>query len=144
VSIHSNHATAEVLEELSNQPISVPVLHWWSASRGRTRSAVGIGCCFSINPRIAQYSIFSTLVPLDRVLIERDLDYDAPPDQIPTIVEAAERVVAEKYQVKPGELRRMMWKNLGSISQRLDGAPGLPEALNRWCRRAEPDPGGEP
>ena len=129
VSIHSNHATAEVLEELDRRRISVPVLHWWSGSRTRTKAAVHIGCYFSINPRIAPYSLFSELVPLDRVLVETDRNYDESPGEIPAVIEAAEQVIAAKYGVQAAALRIATWRNLGSIARALGSAPRLPETL---------------
>jgi TatD DNase family protein len=129
VSIHSNHATAEVLDELDRRHISVPVLHWWSGSRTRTKAAVHIGCYFSVNPRIAQYSLFSMFVPLDRIFIETDRGYDDSPGEIPAIIESTELIVAAKYEVQALTLRRAAWSNLSSIMKILDGAPQLPETL---------------
>jgi TatD DNase family protein len=111
VSIHSNHATAEVLDELYKQPISIAVLHWWSASSSRTKAAVELGCYFSLNPAIAEYSIFSKLVPIDHILLETDHGYDDSPADIPTLIESTEQVVAAKYHIEPAYLRHTIWDN---------------------------------
>jgi TatD DNase family protein len=134
VSIHSNHATAEVLDELSSRRISVPVLHWWSGGRPRTRAAVEMGCFFSIHPRIAEYSIFRDLVPLERIFMETDHDHEKPPEQIPGILAAAEATVAAKYGVEPGAVRAAVWRNLGAIAGSLPSAPALPEMMGGFAR----------
>jgi TatD DNase family protein len=115
VSIHSNHATAEVLEELNRQRISIAVLHWWSASNSRTKTAVDLGCYFSINPAIADHSRFSKNVPLERILLETDHGYDDMPQAIPGRIEATEHIVAQKYLVDALSLRRKVWRNFKEI-----------------------------
>ena len=119
VSIHSNHATAEVLEELDKRPISTAVLHWWSASNARTKAAVQLGCYFSINPAIAEHSRFSKHVPLDHILLETDHGYDDSPSEIPTKIESTERAVASKYMVDSAILRPTVWRNFKNVMERI-------------------------
>jgi TatD DNase family protein len=120
VSIHSNHATADVLEELEKKRISVPVLHWWNGSNSRTRSAVEIGCMFSVNARIAGYSRFSTLVPIERILVETDLGYEQAPSVIPGRVEQAEQLVAQEHDLETSALRRVIWRNFARVVEKTD------------------------
>jgi TatD DNase family protein len=129
VSIHSNHATAEVLEELDKRPISTAVLHWWSASNARTKAAVQLGCYFSINPAIAEHSRFSKHVPLDHILLETDHGYDDSPSEIPTKIESTERAVASKYLVDSAVLRRTVWSNFKNVMERIRAIDKLSVSL---------------
>jgi TatD DNase family protein len=129
VSIHSNHATAEVLEELDKRPISIAVLHWWSASNARTRAAVQLGCYFSINPAIAEHSRFSKHVPIDHILLETDHGYDASPSEIPTKIESTERSVASKYLVDSVALRHTVWINFKNIMEMIRATGQLSGSL---------------
>jgi TatD DNase family protein len=115
VSIHSNHATAEVLDELQKRPISVPVLHWWNGSNSRTKVAVELGCYFSLNSRIAGYSRFAASVPIDRIFTETDQGYDEPPSAIPGRIEDTERLISDKYDLEREGVRRVIWKNFGAV-----------------------------
>ena len=129
VSIHSNHATAEVLEELDKRPISTAVLHWWSASNARTKAAVQLGCYFSINPAIAEHSRFSKHVPLDHLLLETDHGYDDLPSEISIKIESTERAVASKYLVDSAALRRMVWSNFKNVMERIRATNQLSVSL---------------
>jgi TatD DNase family protein len=129
VSIHSNHATAEVLEELDKRPISAAVLHWWSASNSRTKAAVQLGCYFSINPAIAEHSRFSKYVPIDHILLETDHGYDDSPAEIPTKIESTERMVAAKYLVDSASLRNTVWSNFKNIVESINATAQLADSL---------------
>jgi TatD DNase family protein len=136
VSIHSNHATAEVLEELQRRPVAVPVLHWWNGSNSRTRSAVEIGCMFSVNARIAGYSRFSTLVPLERILVETDLGYEEPPAGIPGRVALAEQLVAQEHEMDAAALRRVIWQNFAGLLERTGSGRFVPDRLSELLQAA--------
>ena len=129
VSIHSNHATSEVLEELERQRISTAILHWWSASNSRTKAAVQLGCYFSINPAIAHHSIFSKYVPIDSILLETDHGYDDSPAEIPTKIESTERAVAAKYLLDAPSLRHWVWNNFKHVVNRIGATDQLSDPL---------------
>jgi len=132
VSIHSSHATAEVLEELDKRPISAAVLHWWSASNSRTKAAVQLGCHFSINPAIAEHSRFSKFFPIDHILLETDRGYDDSPAGIPTKIESAERIVAAKYLVDSASLRHTVWSNFKNVMERINATDQLADSLRQF------------
>jgi TatD DNase family protein len=132
VSIHSNHATAEVLDELDKRPIPAAVLHWWSASNSRTKAAVQLGCYFSINPAIAEHSRFSKYVPIDHILLETDHGYDDSPAEIPTKIESTERMVAAKYLVDSASMRHMVWGNLKNVMERINATDQLADSLRHF------------
>jgi TatD DNase family protein len=134
VSIHSNHATAEVLEELDRHPTSAAVLHWWSASNSRTKAAVELGCYFSINPAIARHSRFSKFVPIERILLETDHGYDDPPEEIPTKIESTEDAVAVKYLVDSASLRHTLWSNFRNVMERINGTDQLPDSIEHLLK----------
>ena len=136
VSIHSNHATAEVLEELEKRRISVPVLHWWNGSNSRTRSAVEIGCMFSVNVRITGYSRFSTLVPIERILVETDLGYEQAPSVIPGRVELAEQLVAQEHELDTASLRTVIWRNLAGLLEKTDTRRFISERMAELLKSA--------
>src|SRR5208283_2977316 len=129
VSIHSNHATAEVLEELERQRISTAILHWWSASNSRTKAAVQLGCYFSINPAIAHHSRFSKYVPIDHILLETDHGYDDAPGEIPTKIESTERAVASKYLMDSAALRHTVWTNFKNAMEMIRATGQLSVSL---------------
>jgi len=132
VSIHSNHATAEVLEELARRPIPVAVLHWWSASNARTKAAVQLGCFFSINPAIAEHSRFARYVPIDQVLFETDHGYDDPPAGIPAKIESTERAVAGKYLIDSALLRQKVWSTFRQAAEKTNTAAQFTDPLRRF------------
>jgi TatD DNase family protein len=132
VSIHSNHATAEVLDELDKRPISAVVLHWWSASNSRTKAAVQLGCYFSINPAIAEHSGFAKYVPINHILLETDHGYDDSPAEIPTRIESTERMVAATYLVDSASLRYTVWRNFKNVMERINATDRLADSLKHW------------
>jgi TatD DNase family protein len=117
VSIHSYRATRLVLDELHQQPISTPVLHWWTGSADETSEAVELGCYFSIHSAVARHSKFRTRVPPERLLIESDHSYGDPPAAIPCRIEWVEHLVAQQLKTDVNEVRQLVWRNLATIIQ---------------------------
>jgi TatD DNase family protein len=137
VSIHSNHTTNEVLEELTRKPITYPVLHWWNGSDSRTKAAVEVGSYFSIHSAIASYSRSPKFVPLERILLETDRGYDVSPSLIPSRIAAVESVVSTKYQTESGILRKTVWKNFGRLIENTRTRSLLSEPLMMLIERSE-------
>jgi TatD DNase family protein len=115
VSIHSYAATRLVLEELRRTPVPAPILHWWTGVAEETRYAVALGCYFSIHSQVARRSIFHTIVPPDRMLIESDHGFNDPPPAIPSRVQWVEYLVSQQLDVSVQETRHLAWHNLGRI-----------------------------
>jgi TatD DNase family protein len=126
VSIHSFRATSAVLDELEERPIAAPVMHWWTGRAEETRRAVHQGCYFSIHSAVARRSVFRSLVPLDRILVESDHGQLDPPAAIPLRIGWVEHLVAQRYSVTPVELRRQGWRNLGELVRRTATVDLLP------------------
>lgn len=76
LSIHSRAAAAEILQTLqAHVGFGVAVLHWFTDSPKLLRSAVDLGCWFSVGPAMLQSANGRKLVaqmPRDRVVPESD------------------------------------------------------------------------
>lgn len=76
LSIHSRRATEEVLESLRRRPdAGIPVLHWFSGTKGQLQKAIDQGCWFSVGypmTRSASGRALLKHMPQDRILTETD------------------------------------------------------------------------
>lgn len=79
MSIHSRHASGEVLEALSRHPTSgIAVLHWFSGPLAHAERAAELGTWFSIGlpmVRSGRASALLAKLPRDRVLTETDAPF---------------------------------------------------------------------
>jgi TatD DNase family protein len=143
ISIHSDGATGQVIEELRRRPIAIPVLHGWRGTAKETQEAVALGCYFSVLAGIARHSKFRTAVPPERLLIETDHHRGSLPAAIPCRVEWVEYILAEPkvlgLDVK--DVRRLVWQNFGAIIDKTDTWRLLPKPLAAIVAEANPDVG---
>ena len=76
LSIHSRRATEEVLNTLVAYPSAgIPILHWFSGSKGQLKRAIDQGCWFSCGPamlRFAKGKEIAKAIPRERMLTETD------------------------------------------------------------------------
>ena len=81
LSIHSRSAAKDVIATLRPDASSAgiqPILHWFSGSTTELRSALDIGCSFSINGSMTATAKGRELVsriPVDRLLLESDAPF---------------------------------------------------------------------
>nr|WP_182084300.1 Qat anti-phage system TatD family nuclease QatD [Aureimonas sp. ME7] len=79
MSIHSRHASAEVLDALARQPgAGLPILHWFSGPTAHARRAAEMGAWFSVGLpmlRSRRAAALVALLPRDRVLTETDAPF---------------------------------------------------------------------
>lgn len=129
VSIHSYRANRLVIEELKRQPITVPVIHWWTGTVEETREAVELGCYFSVHSAVARRSKFRTAVPRERILVETDHGYADPPAAIPCRIEWVEYLVAQQLGLGVKDVRRLVWRNFTTIIRSTGTIGLLPEPL---------------
>jgi len=129
VSIHSCGATGLLIEELRGRPVAVPVLHTWTGTAEETQEAVALGCYFSIRAGIARHSKFRTRVPAERLLIETDHHRGDPPAAIPCRVEWVEHVLGQQLRLDVMDVRRLVWRNLGTIIRETGTFKLLPKPL---------------
>ncbi|MFV5550230.1 Qat anti-phage system TatD family nuclease QatD [Acinetobacter oleivorans] len=76
LSIHSRHATTEVLNFIEKYPkAGKPVLHWFTGNKTELKRAIGLGCWFSVGPAMLKSKRAIELVkeiPIDRLITETD------------------------------------------------------------------------
>ncbi|WP_298820407.1 Qat anti-phage system TatD family nuclease QatD [uncultured Roseibium sp.] len=79
MSIHSRHASGEVIEALEKQPDSgLPILHWFSGSIAHADKAVNIGAWFSVGlPMLKSRRAVSLIsrIPRNKILTETDAPF---------------------------------------------------------------------
>lgn len=138
VSIHSYRAAGLVLKELRRNPVTVPVLHWWTGTAEETREAVALGCYFSIHSAVARHSKFRTAVPPERVLVESDHGWADPPAAIPCRVEWVEYLVGQQLGLGVMDVRILAWRNLGAIVQQTGTRGLLPGSLAAILEKVSP------
>jgi TatD DNase family protein len=118
VSIHSNAATGEVLEELEGKEISGAILHWWLGNDQQTRRAVQLGCYFSVNASMARDRNAIGGLPLSRVLPETDHPFGDRfdrGDRRPGGTTTVETHMGAKFGLTAAQMRLQMWKNLEQL-----------------------------
>lgn len=118
VTIHSAAASGEVLAALRACPVPGAVLHWWRGSAQETREAVAMGCFFSINGHEIRSPLVLDLVPAERLLTETDFPHTRRYDKAaarPGNVETVEAHLQARWDTDRLEVRRRLWRNLGSL-----------------------------
>ncbi len=117
-SLHSSRATEQVLDELTRQPVSGVVLHWWLGRPAATRRAADLGCYFSVNAAMFRRPDALRHIPLERLLTETDHPYgdrSGPEPRQPGSVLAVEHALARLHRLEPEQVRRLMWRNLDRL-----------------------------
>ncbi len=129
VSIHAYRATGLMVKELQRNPISVPVLHWWTGTVEETRAAVALGCYFSVHSAVARHSKFRTAIPRERLLVESDHGYADPPAAIPCRIEWVEHLLAKQLRLNVDDVRHLVWQNFLTIVRKTDTLKLLPQSF---------------
>lgn len=79
MSIHSRHASGEVLEALARHPgAGIPVLHWFSGSTAHAAKAADMGAWFSVGlpmVRSRRAASLLSMIPRSRILTETDAPF---------------------------------------------------------------------
>lgn len=114
VSVHPHKTSSEVLDELRRRMPPAVVLHWWSGSADETRRAVRLGCYFSVHRAVAKRLVWRE-VPRERLLVESDLGYADAPRDIPALVIATERMLADRVGAAPRDIRAGAWRALAEL-----------------------------
>lgn len=129
VSVHSYRATEEVLSVIEQHRPPGVVLHWWLGDEEATRRAVNLDACFSINA--SQVDKWSALhiVPQDRLLTETDHPFGDRRESAPRRpgnISRVERRLSAAIGLRPDEMRRLAWQNLGRLVDELQLHDRLP------------------
>jgi TatD DNase family protein len=135
VSIHSYRATGPMIEELRRRPIAIPVLHWWTGTAAETRQAVALGCFFSVHSAVARYSLFRTIVPPERILVESDHGWEDPPAAIPCRIEWVEYLLEAQLQRNHEAVRELAWRNFSALVRETGTRRLLPEKMLKYMER---------
>lgn len=124
ISIHSRHASGEVIESLRKYPAAgVPVLHWFTGSIRQAEHAVSLGAWFSVGLPMTKSKRTAEIIeqlPRDRVLTETDAPFVSTPDNAypVTAVLDAERMLARIWKCEVEEVRAQLKRNLATVAQR--------------------------
>lgn len=122
LSIHSRRASAAVLDRLkAHHNAGVPVLHWFSGSRGDLKCAIDLGCWFSVGPamlRSQKGRSLAALMPRNRVLTESDGPFarDKGMPLMPWHVDRAVHILGELWSVSPVQAQQTIRRNLRELT----------------------------
>ncbi len=131
LSIHSRHASGEVVEALTKHPAAgVPILHWYSGSQSHADKAVQVGAWFSVGLPMLRSRRANSLVrrlPRDRILTETDAPFVSTPDTNYPVraVSDAESALARHWECDVTEVRRQLHANLASLVEKASRFPLL-------------------
>ena len=118
LSIHSRRASAAVLDRLqAHHNAGVPVLHWFSGSRGDLKCAIDLGCWFSVGPAMLRSKngrALAALMPRDRVLTESDGPFaqEKGTPLMPWQVDRAVQILGDLWSVSPVQAQQIIHHNL--------------------------------
>ena len=122
LSIHSRRASAAVLDRLqAHRNAGVPVLHWFSGSRGDLKCAIDLGCWFSVGPAMLRSKngrALAALMPRDRVVTESDGPFaqEKGTPLMPWQVDRAVHILGELWSVSPVKAQQTIRRNLRALT----------------------------
>ncbi|RWX35241.1 Qat anti-phage system TatD family nuclease QatD [Rhizobium leguminosarum] len=126
MSIHSRHASGEVLEALERRrDAGVAILHWFSGPLTHADKAVDIGAWFSVGLpmlRGKRAASFIKRIPRDRLLTETDAPFASTPgDHYPTTaVKKTLTALSVLWDCDEIETRRQLQANLRTLGGRAE------------------------
>lgn len=121
LSIHSRRAAAEVLEALVKYPSSgVPVLHWYTGSKTELRTALKMGCWFSVGPAMLRSKRAMDLIseiPKNRIITESDGPFATNGENVllPWDVEMAIKKLSQIWKCDFHEANEILYSNFKSL-----------------------------
>ncbi|MDH2327251.1 TatD family hydrolase [Cereibacter sp. SYSU M97828] len=123
MSLHSRHASGELLELLQRHPGSgIPVFHWFSGPLGDLGRAVEMGAWFSVGLPMLQSERAGALIariPRDRLLTETDAPFASTRDGLyPTsALRTTMAEIARHWKCDADEVRRGLLRNLTRLAE---------------------------
>lgn len=121
LSIHSRRATEEVLNAISEEKSAgTPILHWFSGTAKQLERAIGMGCWFSVGPRMLASDAgrrLAAAMPPDRVLTETDGPFASQQgiSLVPWDVRYAEEALQQIWQTRQIAVKERLLGNLRSL-----------------------------
>ncbi|WP_442935517.1 Qat anti-phage system TatD family nuclease QatD [Nitratireductor sp. CH_MIT9313-5] len=125
MSIHSRHASSDVIDALSHhRDAGIPILHWFSGSDANARRAVDLGAWFSVGLPMLKSRRASSLIsilPRDRILTETDAPFAATGDAHYPAKALAETVrrLAILWKCEEAEVNLQLKRNLRTLGARV-------------------------
>lgn len=120
MSIHSRASVDTVLTELYHIN-GIAILHWFTGSKTELKTAINMGCWFSVNP-----SMLSTkkgqeivaLIPKDRLLTESDGPFAKLNGKqlMPWDVKLANSMLAKIWKIKNDEVELQIYSNFRKLT----------------------------
>lgn len=124
LSIHSRHATSEVLNFIEKYPkAGVPILHWFTGNKTELRRAISLGCWFSVGPAMLKSKRAIELVkeiPIDRLITETDGPFAQvnKVSAMPWDVAIALKQLSDILKMPYSEIERLIHNNFSNVSLR--------------------------
>ncbi|WP_162737460.1 Qat anti-phage system TatD family nuclease QatD [Agrobacterium deltaense] len=129
LSIHSRHASGEVVEALSrHRAAGLPILHWYSGSAAHADKAVQMGAWFSVGLPMLKSRRASSLIsslPRDRILTETDAPFVSTPggDYPADALSKTEAALASHWKCDVDQVRRQLHANLSALAEKASKFP---------------------
>ncbi|WFU04518.1 TatD family hydrolase (plasmid) [Rhizobium sp. CB3171] len=129
LSIHSRHASGEVIEALiKHRAAGVPILHWYSGSLSYVDKAVEIGTWFSVGLPMLRSRRAASLIkrlPRDRVLTETDAPFVSTPGTNYPVAAVSETEIelARHWDCDVIDARRQLHANLSVLVEKASHFP---------------------
>lgn len=117
VSIHSLKSAATVLETLSQlrqDKKNTYILHWFTGSLVQMENALGLGCYFSINPKMLKSKSGINLIqkiPHNRILLETDAPFSAKPQNTKHLNIILQNMIEDISRLKGIDMKNHIIRN---------------------------------
>lgn len=137
MSLHSRHASGEVLELLAREPgCGIPIFHWFSGSIRDLDRAVGMGAWFSVGLPMMQSKRAGTMIariPRNRILTETDAPFASTLDGVypkKALLSTMDEI-AKHWKCDVQDVRRMLLGNLIRLTE--EKRRGVTHGRSRVC-----------
>lgn len=141
LSLHSRHASGEVLELLAREPsCGIPIFHWFSGPIQDLDRAVKMGAWFSIGlpmMRSKRAAAMIDRIPRNRVLTETDAPFASTPDGTypKNALLSTMDEIAKHWKCDTHEVRRTLLGNLTRLAEEKRKGAALGRSIS-LCRKA--------
>jgi TatD DNase family protein len=123
MSLHTRRAANDVLDLLAaHQGAGTPILHWFSGTLSQLERANGLGCWYSVGPKMLGSTKgrgLAAAMPKDRVLTETDSPFakDGSKPLMPWEVSKTYPVLAEMWNCSEVEVEQQLRNNLRKLAR---------------------------
>lgn len=123
MSLHSRRAVASILDMLAkHRDAGTPVLHWFAGTQRQLRTAIDLGCWFSVGPAMLvteKGRALAAMMPRKRLLTESDGPFAQIQGRaaVPWDVDQAIAVLAHVWSEEPSVVEAQLNENLGVLAR---------------------------